>query len=114
MAGVDDARERLQEQIPKGGPAKIAVDQGPTSEMQVEWAKVARTLGLPYQWDEVPLPKLYKMRNDPMISFGLQFVKVPLVRAPWYIDGTDAQINGFVDSALRRIWERFVLQYTNC
>jgi hypothetical protein len=42
------------------------------------------------------------------------FVKVPLIRANWYIDSTDPQRAAFVDNALRAIYGRFILAYCNC
>ena len=53
------------------------------------------------------------MRRDPIIAFGLMFVKVPLIRASWHIDSTDPQRAAFVENCLRAIYGRFILAYCN-
>ncbi len=94
---------------------QLLVDKGPSSRQQsyqfVYWRQIGDTLGQPFDANKIPMSKLYQMRRDPMLSFALQFIKVPLIRAPWYIKCEDAQVAAFVDYALRRIYARFVLQY---
>jgi hypothetical protein len=71
------------------------------------------TLGQPFDATRIPISKLEQMRRDPMIAFGLMFIKVFLARAPWYIKSTDARRAAFIDGALRDIYARFILQYSN-
>src|SRR5262245_8099714 len=97
---------------------RLLIERGPTSQQAaqrwVDWERGEDYLGQPFDVTSIPLSKLHQMRRDPMIAFALLFVKVPLVRAPWYIKCKDAKVAAFVDNALRRIYARFVLQYTNC
>lgn len=90
-------------------------EQGPNTRQQsavyVSWDEQLHTLGKPFDATRIPLSKLYQMRRDPMIAFALQFVKVPLIRAPWYIDCQDAQVAAFIDDSLRRVYARIILQY---
>lgn len=79
----------------------------------VNWGDMADLLGQPFNVTRIPMTKLEQMRRDPIIAFGLMFVKIPLIRAHWYIDSTDPQRAAFVDNCLRKIYGRFVLAYTN-
>ena len=96
----------------------LAKDKGPTMLQQtgaaISWQKMYDTLGQPFDSTSIPLSKLQQMRRDPMIAFALMYCKVPLIRAPWYIQCSDSQIAAFVDNALRAIYGSFILQYTNC
>src|SRR6186997_3336646 len=80
----------------------------------VNWGDMAEILGQPFNITRIPLSKLEQMRRDPIIAFGLMFVKVPLIRAHWYIDSTDPQRAAFVENCLRAIYGRLILAYTNC
>jgi hypothetical protein len=97
---------------------QLTSDRGPTSRQRsvdyTTFYRLGSTTLEEWNWTSIPLSKIYQMRSDPMLGFGLQFIKVPLVRAPWYIECEDAQIAAFVDGALREIWHSFVFQYTNC
>lgn len=92
-------------------------DSAPTSRTSsdswVQWNALAEVLGQPHDSTNIPLSKLHQMRRDPMIGFALNYIKVPLMRAPWYIKSSDARISAFVDNALRTIYGSFILQYTN-
>ncbi len=94
---------------------QLLIDKGPSSRAQsyqfVYWRTLGDQLGQPFDSTKIPLSKLYQMRRDPMISFALHYIKVPLLRAPWYIKCDDPQIAAFVDWSLRRIYARLVLQY---
>src|SRR5574342_1123331 len=57
----------------------------------VNWGDMADLLGQPFSVTQIPLSKLEQMRRDPMISFGLMFCKVPIIRAKWKIESTDPQ-----------------------
>ncbi len=83
------------------------------SDQWVNWNSMADILGQPFDATRISLNKLEQMQRDPILAFGLMFTKVPLIRAPWYIKCTDAKRAAFVDYALRRIYGRFVLSYTN-
>jgi hypothetical protein len=99
-----------------GGP-----EQGPSSEARSaypNWRQVMDQLGDPYDTELIPISKLRMMRRDPIIGFGLSFIKTPHVRARWYIDakdanGPNAQISAHLDHDLRRIMSAFVLQWSN-
>lgn len=94
---------------------QLLVDKGPSTRQQsyqfVFWRTLGDTLGQPFDSTKIPLSKLYQMRRDPMIAFALHYIKVPLIRANWYIKCEDAQVAAFVDYALRKIYGRLVLQY---
>lgn len=99
--------------------ARLAQDRKFATSMSqtgswVHWGDMADLLGQPFNVTKIPLTKLEQMRRDPMIAFGLMFVKVPLIRAHWYIDSVDPQRAAFVDYCLRRIYGRFILAYLNC
>lgn len=79
----------------------------------VNWGLDGEVLGQPFDMVRIPLSKLEQMRRDPMLSFGLAFVKVPLIRAPWYIKCSDPRIASAVENALRPIYGRFIMAYTN-
>lgn len=97
--------------------AALAIDKSPTSRQQtgsfVAWQQLADVLGQPFDVTNIPLSKLYQMRRDPMIAFSLMYCKVPLVRAPWYIQCSDSQVAAFIDNALRSIYGSLIFQYTN-
>lgn len=97
---------------------QLLMDKGPSSRAQsyqfVFWRQLGDQLGQPFDSTKIPLSKLYQMRRDPMLAFGLHFIKVPMIRAPWYIKCEDAQVAAFVDTALRKIYPRLVLQYMQC
>jgi len=84
------------------------------SDQWVNWNSMSDLLGQPFDMTRISLSKLEQMQRDPILSFGLMFIKVPLVRAPWYIRCTDAKRAAFVDNCLRRIYGRLILSYTNC
>lgn len=93
-------------------------EQSPTTKQQtsafVSWKNIQTILGQPFDAQRIPLSKLYQMRYDPMIAFALSFIKVPLVRAPWYIECDDPRIKVFVHKALDDIYSSFIFQYSNC
>src|SRR5574342_408781 len=80
----------------------------------VNWGDMADVLGQPFSATKIPLSKLELMRRDPMISFGLMFCKVPIIRAKWKIESTDPQRAAFIENALKLIYGRFCLAYLNC
>lgn len=92
----------------------ILRDPGPStrqsSEMIARWSHVHNFIGQPNP-RRIPLDRLYAMREDPMIAFGLMFVRVPLIRAKWYIECSDPQVAAFVDYSLRAIWSQLVSAY---
>lgn len=93
---------------------RILKDMAPSVEQQsmgfVQWGQMGGFLGQPFDSTAIPLSKLRQMRRDPMISFGLQYVKLPLIRAPWFIECENAQIAQFVTEALGLIYERLMMQ----
>lgn len=96
-------------------------EQAPSSRIQSlfgNWKDVSDQLGSPFEVERIPLSKLRQMRRDPMLGFGLSFIKTPHVRAKWFINakdsaGPNAQIAAHLDHDLRRIYPSFVTQNTN-
>lgn len=92
--------------------------QGPTTRAAasfVDWNKLNEELGQPHDMELIPFSKLRQMRRDPMIAFGLYYIKAMLVRAPWKIvakddSGPRPDIAAFVDAAIRPIYARLILQ----
>jgi len=97
---------------------RLSQDRRPStmtsSESWVNWDNMGDWLGQPFNVTKIPISKLEQMTRDPMISFGLMFAKIPLIRAPWYIKSSDPRRAAFVDQALRKIYGRFILAYSNC
>lgn len=97
----------------------LAKEQGPNVQQQasfVDWNKLSEVLGQPFDAELIPYSKLRQMRRDPMIGFGLHYIKTPLVRAPWRINAVDdkgpnAQVAAFIEAALRPIYARLIFQY---
>lgn len=98
-------RKRLSQDRQPGAAA--------SSQSWVDWGMESEFLGQPWDSTRIPLAKLEQMRRDPILAFALMFVKVPLVRAPWYIKCADPKIASAVDSSLRKIYGRFILSYCN-
>lgn len=89
-------------------------DPAPSTRQQttwVNWELLGQTLGQPFDTTKIPYSKLYQMRRDPMIGFGLHYIKTPLINAQWYIECEDAQVAAFIDNALRQIYGRLIQQY---
>lgn len=98
-------------------------EQAPSTRVQAaifeNWREAADRLGSPFEVEKIPISKLRAMRRDPMLGFGLAFIKTPHVRAKWFINakskkGPNAQIAAHLDHDLRKIYADFVLQYLNC
>ncbi len=68
--------------------------------------------GTPYDVTRIPISVLKQMERDPMISFGLHFIRTPIMRARWYIQADDARVAAFVDQALRPILPSLIFQYS--
>lgn len=97
-------------------------EQAPSSRQQVganvNWNRVRDQLGDPFDIERIPLSRLRLMRRDPMLSFGLSFIKTPFARAKWYINahdsnGPNSQVAANVDWAIRRIFASYVFQWSN-
>jgi len=104
-----EARERVKSRLSQDRNPQTAISTG----SWVDWDSAQIALGQPWDANKIPLSKLERMRRDPILAFGLMFCKVPLVRAPWYIKCSDPRIASAVDGALREIYGRFILAYTN-
>lgn len=104
-----EARQRMADRLVTDRGPKTAASTG----SWVNWGAEQSWLGQPWDNARIPLAKLEQMRRDPILAFGLMFCKVPLVRAPWYIKSSDPRIAAAVDGALRRVYGRFILAYTN-
>jgi len=97
-------------------------EQAPSVQAQTQlfggWRQAADTLGSPFEVERIPLSKLHAMRRDPMLAFGLSFIKTPHMRAKWHIDargpeGANAQIAAHLDHDLREIYGPLVSAYLN-
>jgi hypothetical protein len=103
----EEARERLRD--------RLAADKGPsTASSTSRWktgGDIFRAGGRTPDATKVTIGDLEQMRRDPILSFGLSFIKAYLARANWYIKSTDPRRAAFIDGALRRIYGRFILQY---
>lgn len=108
-SGGQDPEARMQK--------RLAQSRVPSTQVQTQswiaWSNMSEILGQPFDTTRIPLSKLEQMRRDSMLAFGLMLCKVPLVRAPWYIKSSDPQRASFIDGALRKIYGRFILAYTN-
>lgn len=109
FAEEEEVRERLKSRLTQDRKPQTAQSTG----SWVDWNAEARVLGQPFDFTKIPLNKLEQMRRDPILAFGLLFVKVPLIRAPWYIKCSDPRIGAAVDASLREIYGRFILAYCN-
>jgi hypothetical protein len=91
--------------------------EGPSPQMSsfrwVNWEGMGDVLGQPFDMARIPLDKLEQMRRDPMIAFGLLYIKMPILRAKWRIRSKDAKRAAAIDGALREIYGKLVLQYFN-
>lgn len=107
--GDRDVRNRLTR--------RLSQERRPTTQTSsgswINWNYASEVLGQPFDVQRIPISKLEQMRRDPMLAFGLTFVKVPLIRAPWLIKSSDPQRAAFIDNALRKIYARFIMAYTN-
>ena len=94
---------------------KLLRDRGPSSRKKssqsIDWESNLDIIGQPFCTSSIPISKLYEMRRDPAIAFALYFIKVPFLRAPWYIECNDPQIARFVEMSLKKIYNSFVLSY---
>ncbi len=84
----------------------------------VDWARIRDQLGDPFDVERIPISRLRMMRRDPMLAFGLSFIKTPFARAQWHIQASDRngpnpQVAANVDWALRRIYSSYVFQWSN-
>lgn len=48
------------------------------------------------------------MKEDPTISAGLAFIKLPIFALPWRVECDDDRIRLFVEDALKRVWRKLV------
>jgi hypothetical protein len=91
-------------------------EQAPTSREQtaasINWRQIFDQLGNPFSNERLSVSRLKLMRRDPIIGFGLSFIRTPLMKADWYIKCSDAAIAGFIDEALRDIYPSLVIQIT--
>ena len=97
---------------------EIAPSSRQQSMLFDNWRDAADRLGSPFEVERIPISKLRAMRRDPMLGFGLSFIKTPHVRAEWYVNakdqkGPNAQIAAHLDYDLRRIWASYTLQFLN-
>jgi hypothetical protein len=58
--------------------------------------------------NRLSLSTMHKMRRDPMIAFGLTFIKSPLYNAIWRIECSDAQVRAFVEWSIRNVYQKLL------
>jgi hypothetical protein len=85
----DKDREQLRR-------SAIGSDQGPTDEQQqlrspYPYDALLSEIGDPQDPTNVTFPVLRRMRNDHMVSMGLHFIAMPIVKAPWYYECDNAR-----------------------
>ena len=96
-------------------------EQAPSTRVAsvyANWREVADQLGDPFEREKIPISKLRQMRRDPMLGFGLSFLKMPHISGKWHInarsnDGPNLQVANHLDYDLRRIYASTVLQLLN-
>ena len=118
--GAPDADLSVEQaaQIRAGMGAKEQAPSTRVSSVFSNWRDVADQLGDPFEREKIPISKLRQMRRDPMLGFGLSFIKVPHVRANWYINarsnsGPNLQVANHLDYDLRRIYASLNFQLLN-
>jgi hypothetical protein len=118
--GAPDADLNVEQaaQIRAGMGAKEQAPSTRVSSVFQNWRDVADQLGDPFEREKIPISKLRQMRRDPMLGFGLSFIKVPHVRANWYINarsnsGPNLQVANHLDYDLRRIYASLNFQLLN-
>jgi SPP1 gp7 family putative phage head morphogenesis protein len=120
-AGVAPNGDVTPEEAAKIRASVASKEQAPSTQQQatfVNWRQAADQLGQPFEVERIPISKLRAMRRDPMLGFGLNFIKTPIVRAKWYASahsnqGPNAQIAAHLDHDLRRIYTALVLADMN-
>lgn len=106
---------KLEKSINSRDQAPTVAQSTPTND---DWKRFSTTLANPFDKDRAPtLAQLRQIRKDPMIAFGLHYIKVPIGRANWVINardknGPNAQVAAFIDAAMRKIYARYVFQRT--
>jgi SPP1 gp7 family putative phage head morphogenesis protein len=107
VAANKDTRQKLLKELK---------DKAPSSRAQTGafggWNEYESILGQPYDPTNIPYSKLYQMRRHAMIAFATHFIRVPLVRAEWYMKCESAKIAAHADAALRPIIGSLILQMT--
>jgi SPP1 gp7 family putative phage head morphogenesis protein len=120
-AGTAPTGDVTPEEAAKIRASVASKEQAPSTQDQasfVNWRQAADQLGQPFNVEVIPISKLRAMRRDPMLGFGLSFIKTPIVRAKWYANassnkGGNAQIAAHLDHDLRRIYAPLVLADMN-
>jgi len=89
-------------------------DQAPSSRQQSYsyqfFHEQVGSLGNPYDITRIPISVLEQMQRDPMIAFGMHFIKLPIIRSNWYIKCERPDIATFIDNSLRRILSTYINQ----
>jgi hypothetical protein len=120
-AGEAPQGDVTPEEAAKIRSSVAAREQAPSTRLQasfVNWREAADQLGSPFAVEHIPVSKLRAMRRDPMLGFGLNFIKTPIVRAKWHASaksnqGANAAIAAHLDHDLRRIYASLVLMDMN-
>jgi hypothetical protein len=58
--------------------------------------------------DDITLDTYDLMKEDPTVSAGLAFIKLPIFALPWRIECDDERIRLFVENAMKRVWRKLV------
>jgi hypothetical protein len=105
-AEAKKVQERLRQAREKAPSSRLATEQ------YIYFRQAIQSLGNPYDVTHIPLSVLNQMERDPMLAFGLHFIRTPILRAPWIVEAEDAQVAAFIDNAFRRIRPRLLTQYS--
>ena len=126
---ADQAKAKIEttvvdpKEMEKQRKSVLSSEQAPTlaeqTPDQTTWQSMRDTLGPPFDAERITLAQLRQIRKDPMVAFGLHYMKVPLVRAEWHIDardknGPNPQVASFLDAALRIIYATLIFQRELC
>lgn len=85
-------------------------EQGPSSR-EMSGTRFGQGImdGLDYQDPtSVTFSFLRRMRRDHIISMGLHFITMPLIKAVWFMDSDDARAAAFADNLIRPIFPELV------
>lgn len=86
---------------------------GPTTEEQsgggFPFDALIKRISDPSDPTNVSFPFLRLMRRDHMIALALHFIMMPIVRAQWYYECSNAQVAAYADKIVRPIWGRLAL-----
>jgi hypothetical protein len=110
MATITRTSDRDRERLRRAAGGR---EQGPTIEEQsgggFPFSDLITRIGDPQDPTNVSFPFLRRMRRDHMISMGLHFIMMPLLKAGFYFESSDARAAALADNLVRPIYGRLLL-----